>query len=153
MTRPIAATRDEFPLFMRFSTRWSDNDAYGHINNAIYHHYFDAAVNRLLIEGGALDPVRSPEIGLVVESTCTWFASLKYPEDVEIGLSLLRLGRSSVTYRLGAFAPQAESSAALALYTHVYVNRHANRPVPVPDAVQRVLAPLAIAGVKTSPPS
>lgn len=142
MTRLIAASRDEFPLFMSLATRWSDNDAYGHVNNAIYHHYFDAAVNRLLIEGGALDPVSSPEIGLVVESTCTWFASLKYPDDVEIGLSLLRLGQSSVTYRLGAFAPRAATSAALALYTHVYVNRHTSRPVRVPDAVRRVLAPL-----------
>ncbi|MBV1707367.1 MAG: acyl-CoA thioesterase [Hyphomicrobiales bacterium] len=152
MTRPTAALRAEFPLFMRFSTRWSDNDAYGHVNNALYHHYFDAAVNRLLIEGGALDPVTSVEIGLVVESNCTWFASLKYPEDVEIGLSLVNLGTSSVTYRLGAFAPQAPASAALARYTHVYVNRHSGRPVPVPDPVRRLLAPLAVTAAP-SPPS
>lgn len=152
MTRHAAARRDEFPLFMTLATRWSDNDAYGHVNNAIYHHYFDAAVNRLLIEGHALDPVSSVEIGLVVESTCTWFASLKYPDDVEIGLSLLRLGHSSVTYRLGAFAPHAPTSAALALYTHVYVNRHTSRPVRVPDAVRRVLAPLEITRTKTAQP-
>ncbi len=151
MTRPIAARRDEFPLFMRLSTRWSDNDAYGHVNNALYHHYFDAAVNRMLIEGGALDPVNSLEIGLVVESSCTWFASLKYPEDVEIGLCLLQLGRSSVTYRLGAFAPLAPSAAAVARYTHVYVNRHSNRPVPVPDMVRSLLAPLAITHAQTLP--
>ncbi len=141
-TRPVAARRDEFRHFIALSTRWSDNDAYGHVNNAIYHHYFDAAVNRLLIEGGALDPVNSLEIGLVVESTCSWFSSLKYPDDVEIGMRVERIGQSSVTYRLGAFAPLAASCAALALYTHVYVNRQTNRPVKVPEAVRRILAPL-----------
>src|SRR5471030_2939644 len=101
--RPTPLGRQAFARFVPVSTRWSDNDPYGHINNAAYYFFFDAAVNSILIEAGLLDPAESAVIGLVVESHCAFFSSLAFPDAVEIGVAVEALGRSSVRYLLAAF--------------------------------------------------
>lgn len=125
---------NRYPKTYRLQTRWSDNDVYGHVNNAAYYLFFDTAVNRHLIETGALDIKASPAIGLVAETRCAYFRPLVYPEDVIVGLALLRLGRTSVSYDIAVFAAD-EACAARGTFTHVYVDRESRRPVPAPDAV------------------
>jgi acyl-CoA thioester hydrolase len=137
--RPGPPSRAAFARFMAMATRWSDNDAYGHLNNVVYYALFDSAVNALLIEAGLLDPESSPIIGLVVESDCRFYASLTYPEQAEVGVAVERLGRSSVRYRLAVFKAGAEEAAAAGGYTHVYVERATNRPVPIPEAHRRLM--------------
>ena len=143
--RPGPPFRAAFARFVAMATRWSDNDAYGHINNVVYYALFDSAVNAILIEAGLLDPAASPVIGLVVESNCRFYASLTYPEPAEVGVAVERLGRSSVRYRLAVFKAGAEQAAAAGGYTHVYVDRATNRPVPIPEAHRRLME-----GLKTS---
>ena len=140
--RPGPPSRAAFARFMAMATRWSDNDAYGHLNNVVYYALFDSAVNALLVEAGLLDPASSPIIGLVVESNCRFYASLTYPEQAEVGVAVERLGRSSVRYRLAVFKAGAEEAAAAGGYTHVYVERATNRPVPIPEAHRRLMEAL-----------
>ena len=135
-------TRAEFARFIPHATRWSDNDAYGHLNNVVYYALFDSAVNAILVEAGLLDPASSPVIGLVVESNCRFYASLTYPEPAEVGVAVERLGRSSVRYRLAVFKVGENEAAAAGGYTHVYVERATNRPVPIPDAHRRLMEEL-----------
>jgi acyl-CoA thioester hydrolase len=132
-------TRAAFARFLPIATRWSDNDAYGHLNNVVYYALFDSAVNAILIEAGLLDPVSSPIVGLVVESNCRFYASLTYPEPAEIGVAVERLGRSSVRYRVAVFKAGAQEAAAAGGYTHVYVERATNRPVPIPEKHRRLM--------------
>jgi acyl-CoA thioester hydrolase len=127
--RPRSAYRHWTPI----STRWHDNDAYGHINNTVYYAWFDTAVNAWLVEAGLLDVTAGDPIGLVVETGCRYAAPLAFPEPVEIGLAVSRLGRSSVTYHLGVFACGAEAAAAEGHFTHVYVGRESRRPTPLPE--------------------
>jgi len=136
--------RTAFARFVTMATRWSDNDAYGHLNNIVYYALFDSAVNATLIEAGLLDPASSPVIGLVVESNCRFYASLSYPEEVEVGVAVERLGRSSVRYRLAVFKAGANEAAAAGGYTHVYVERGANRAVPIPDPHRRLMESLKV---------
>jgi acyl-CoA thioester hydrolase len=146
MSDPIPAVARERPLsrrsfarFVAMTTRWSDNDPYGHLNNVIYYHLFDAAVNALLIEAGLLDPVSSEVIGLVVESNCRFFSSLAFPDPVEVGLAVEHLGRSSVRYLLAVFKAGAEFASAQGRYTHVYVSRDAGGPTPIPDGHRHLM--------------
>ena len=134
--------RSAFARFVPLATRWSDNDAYGHLNNVVYYALFDSAVNAILIETGLLDPATSPIIGLVVESNCRFYASLTYPELAEVGVAVEHLGRSSVRYHLAAFKAGAPSAAAAGRYTHVYVDRATNRPVSIPDGHRRLMETL-----------
>ena len=143
---PSASGRRESPLgraafarFVAMTTRWSDNDPYGHLNNVVYYELFDAAVNTLLIEAGRLDPAVSDVIGLVVESHCRFFSSLKFPDLVEVGVAAERLGRSSVRYRLAVFKAAAELASAQGSYTHVYVERASGRPSPIPEGHRRLM--------------
>jgi len=142
MDRPKPRPRSDFCWFLRHDTRWSDNDMYGHVNNTRYYEFFDTAVNRLLIEARALDPLASPVIGLVVETQCTFFAPLAFPEPVEVGLAVARIGRSSITYEIGIFAADAPQTAAHGRFVHVYVDASSRRPVDLPEALKGVLAPL-----------
>jgi acyl-CoA thioester hydrolase len=125
--------RTAFARMVPMTTRWSDNDPYGHLNNVIYYELFDAAVNALLIEAGHLDPARSEVIGLVVESNCRFFSSLKFPDPIEVGVAVEHLGRSSVRYRLAVFKAGAELASAQGRYTHVYVERASGRPTWIPE--------------------
>ena len=131
-TRPTPTARVDYRHFQTISTRWMDNDAYGHINNVVYYSYFDTVVNRYLIEAGALDVERSPVIGLVVETHCNYFTPLAFPQLVHAGLRVAHLGRSSVRYEIGLFGAEQRSSAACGHFVHVYVHRDTRRPAPLP---------------------
>lgn len=133
MSRPTPIGRDAYCHFTTITTRWSDNDAYGHVNNTIYYQWFDSAVNALLVGAGLLDIVNGDPIGLVVETGCSYFAPLSFPGDVEVGVAIDRLGGSSVTYRIGVFAAGAAEPAAQGHFIHVYVGRDSRRPVPLPE--------------------
>jgi acyl-CoA thioester hydrolase len=137
--------RAAFARFVPIATRWSDNDAYGHINNVVYYSLFDSAVNAILIEAGLLDPAKSPVIGLVVESNCRFYSSLTYPAPAEIGVAVEQIGSSSVRYHLAAFGQDEAVAAAAGRYTHVYVDRLTNRPAQIPDGHRRLMDQLRVA--------
>jgi acyl-CoA thioester hydrolase len=126
--RPRSAYRHWTPI----TTRWHDNDVYGHVNNTVYYGWFDTAVNAWLVEAELLDVEAGDPIGLVVETGCRYAASLVFPQKVEVGLAVAKLGTSSVTYHLGIFAKGAVDGAAEGHFTHVYVGRDSRRPVPLP---------------------
>ena len=135
--------RAAFRAFVPVTTRWHDNDVYGHVNNVVYYAFFDTAVNRLLVDAGVLDPATSPVVGLVVETRCTYFASIAFPDSIEIGVRVSHLGRSSVRYALGVFRAGEPQTCALGEFTHVYFDRATQKPVAIPDATRAVLAELA----------
>lgn len=141
--RPARLPRTAFRIFRPIPTRWHDNDAYGHVNNVVYYAWFDTAVNGWLIENGFLDVIASESIGMVVETNCTYFESVAFPETVEAGLAVERLGTSSVTYRVAIFRPGAELAAAQGRFTHVHVARATQRPVRIPDALRQALEGLS----------
>lgn len=151
--RPQPLPRHHFPRFQSISTRWADNDVYGHVNNVVHYSYFDTAVNRYLIEAGALDIHAGAVIGLVVHTQCHYFESIAFPQTVHAGLTVAQLGRSSVTYELGLFADDAPQAAAVGRFVHVYVDRATRRPVPLPEALRAALAPLLLGGGASSSPS
>ena len=142
MSRPAPLGREAYRHFTTITTRWADNDAYGHVNNTVYYEWFDTAVNRWLVEAGLLDIERGDPIGLVVQTGCSYFAPLAFPDDVDVGIAIERLGSSSVTYRVGVFASGAAQPAAQGHFTHVYVGRQNRRPAPLPDAWRERLASL-----------
>lgn len=129
MTRPEPDGRAAYPRFVPLTTRWMDNDIYGHLNNVVYYSLFDTAVNSLLIEAGALDIHGGEVIGLVVETHCNFFESLAFPQRIEAGVRVANQGRSSVRYEIGLFAEGAELCAARGHFVHVYVDRDSRRPV------------------------
>ena len=137
--RPSAQPRSHYRAFMPLTTRWMDNDAYGHLNNVVYYSLFDTAVNRTLIEAGALDVERGQVIGLVVESHCNYFAPLAFPQAVDAGLRVASIGSASVRYEIGLFAADAELAAACGHFVHVYVDRTTRRPVALPDKLKTTL--------------
>ena len=139
MSRERRAPRCEFRVWRRFTTRWADNDAYGHVNNTIFYQWFDSAVNAWLVEQGMLDIQHGDPIALVVETRCTYAASLAFPEEVDVGLAVRELGRSSMRYRIGVFATGADTAAAEGEFVHVAVGRHSRTPVPLPDDWRRKL--------------
>lgn len=143
MSRPEPRGRDAYRHFTTITTRWADNDAYGHVNNTVYYAWFDTAVNEWLVSEGLLDIEHGDPIGLVVETGCRYFEPLSYPGDIEVGMAVDRLGISSVTYRLGVFAKDREQPSAEGHFTHVYVDRGCRKPKPVPDSWRAVLKTLA----------
>jgi acyl-CoA thioester hydrolase len=145
--RPAPEPRSAYRHFSAIATRWMDNDVYGHVNNVVYYSFFDTAVNRYLIEAGALDIHRGEVIGLVVETRCNYFAPLEFPQTVEAGLRVARLGGSSVRYEVGLFAQREDNSAASGHFVHVYVDRHTRRPVPLPQPLREALQPLLAQGL------
>jgi len=142
--RPQPRPRDHYKAFSDITTRWSDNDLYGHVNNVVYYGFFDTAVNGYLIAAGALDIHAGPVIGLVIETHCNYFEPLAYPQPVQAGIAVSSLGRSSVRYEIGLFAHGGAVSAAGGHFIHVYVDRETRRPVPLPPALRQVLEPLRI---------
>ncbi|WP_293798447.1 thioesterase family protein [uncultured Bosea sp.] len=133
-------TRADFRVFRAIPTRWHDNDVFGHVNNVVYYGWFDTAVNAWLIENGFLDLAGSEIVGLVVETGCTYFESVAFPETVEAGIAVERLGNSSVTYRIGIFRHGGTQAAAQGRFTHVYVERASQKPVPIPAPLRGALA-------------
>lgn len=134
--------RDAYRHFAALSTRWMDNDVYGHLNNVVYYSFFDTAVNRYLIEAGALDIHRGAVIGLVVETHCNYFAPLAFPQSVEAGLRVATIGASSVRYEIGLFAAGEPLTAARGHFVHVYVDRVTRRPAALPPAFTQALKEL-----------
>ncbi len=140
--RAAPLPRSHFRHFEAVSTRWADNDVYGHMNNVVHYACFDTAVNRYLIEAGALDIHAGAVIGLVVQTQCHYFEPLSFPQRLQVGLRVARRGGSSVHYGLGLFAEGADLSAAVGRFVHVYVDRHSRRPVALPLELRAALAPL-----------
>jgi acyl-CoA thioester hydrolase len=137
------APRAAFPHFIAIPTRWMDNDVYGHVNNVQYYSYFDTAVNQFLIERGVLDIARDPVVGFVVDSGCSYFSSISFPDIVHAGIRVTKLGNSSVRYQIALYRNGDETPAACGHFIHVYVERSSNRSVPIPAPVRRVLETLA----------
>ena len=144
MARPQPHRLSDYRHRQPITTRWMDNDAYSHVNNAVYYSYFDTVVNTYLIRQGALDIEKSPVIGLVVETGCQYFAPLTYPETVTAALRVAHLGRSSVRYEIALFAEGSEVAAAQGHFVHVYVDRETRRPVDLPPALRAALEPLKV---------
>jgi acyl-CoA thioester hydrolase len=135
----------DYPHRQPITTRWMDNDAYGHVNNVHFLSYFDTVVNTYLIGRGALDIQRSQVIGLVVETGCHYLAPLTYPEIVTAGLRVAHVGRTSVRYEIALFSGKAERAAAQGFFVHVYVDRESRRPAELPAALRSALEPLQTA--------
>ncbi len=135
-------TRDNYRHFMTITTRWMDNDVYGHINNVQYYSYFDTAVNRYLIDQGVLDIHQGEVIGLVVETHCNFFDSAAFPDDIVAGIRVAHLGSSSVRYEVGLFASNGEKAIAQGHFVHVYVDRKTQKPVAIPADLHSVLSAL-----------
>ncbi len=136
--RPRAAYRH----YTSIESRWMDNDVYGHINNVVYYAYFDTVVNRYLIEAGVLDIHHGAVIGLVVETGCQYYAPLAFPDTVEAGLRVARIGRSSVRYEVGLFKAGGHEAAAQGHFVHVYVDRASRRPVELAPGLRAALEAL-----------
>lgn len=145
--RPERLPRAVFKVIRPIATRWMDNDAYGHVNNVHYYSYFDSAVNGWLVEKGLLAIAESPIIGLVVESGCTYFESVAFPEKLEAGIAVAHLGRSSVRYMIGIFKEGAEHAAAQGHFVHVHVDRLTQRPVDIPARTRDALSALVSDGL------
>ena len=134
--------RTDYSYFQPISTRWSDNDIYGHVNNVTYYSYFDSVANHFLISEGGLDIHEGNIIGLVVSSGCAYHAALAYPDKLEGALRVNRLGNSSVEYGLGIFREGEDIAAAEGYFTHVFVDRASRRPTPIPEQLREALARL-----------
>jgi acyl-CoA thioester hydrolase len=136
--------RSDYAHFQPISTRWHDNDLYGHVNNVTYYSYFDSAVNAYLIEVGGLDIHNGEVVGFVVSSACDYFASIAFPERIEIGLRVGKLGNSSVQYELAVFKAGEDEACAAGRFVHVFVDRASNRPVAIPETLREALAALLV---------
>ncbi|HVH37632.1 MAG TPA: thioesterase family protein [Sphingomicrobium sp.] len=132
MSRPEPPRRSNFRNWRSLTTRWADNDAYGHVNNTIYYEWFDSAVNAWMVEQGMLDVPAGDPIALVVETSCSFFASLAFPENIDVGLAVSRLGSTSIRYHIGIFAQGSDMAAAAGEFVHVVVDRATRRPVGIP---------------------
>ena len=137
--RPSPEPRSAYTAFRTITTRWMDNDVYGHVNNVVYYSWFDTAVNAWLIEQGALDIHAGEVIGLVIETQCNYFAPLAFPQTIEAGVRVAHLGSSSVRYEVGLFAQGEPLAAACGHFVHVYVDRQTRRPVPLPEKLKHTL--------------
>lgn len=131
-------TSADFGVHWPVTTRWTDNDMFGHLNNAVYYELFDTAINGWINTNCAIDPLGAPWLGVVAESGCRYLAELRFPEPLFVGLSVTRLGNSSVTYRLGVWQA-AGDVAAIGHWVHVYVDRETRRPVPIPSVIRSLL--------------
>lgn len=141
-----ANRREDYGYVLEIATRWADNDIYGHVNNVEYFAFFDTAINRYLIDEGGLDILRGDEIGLCVESHCSYAASVTFPEPVEVGMRVGRLGSSSVRYEIAIFRRGADDPIATGWFVHVFVGRDSRRPTPIPEPVRAALERLVTVG-------
>jgi acyl-CoA thioester hydrolase len=136
--------RDDYKHFHDITTRWMDNDAYGHVNNVVYYSWFDTVVNQFLIRKGVLDIERSQVIGLVIETQCNYFASVAFPERITAGLRVTKLGNSSVRYEVAIFRGDEQRASAQGHFIHVYVDRDTRKPSAIPDGMQQLLQTIQV---------
>ena len=141
---PARLLRADFPHFLAIPTRWADNDIYGHVNNVVYYAYFDTVINQYLISRGGLDIARGEVIGITPETHCNFLAELTFPEVIEAGLRVRRLGKSSVTYEVGLFKAGRDAPAAFGHFVHVFVERATMRPTAMPAAIRGCLEALVV---------
>jgi acyl-CoA thioester hydrolase len=146
---PEQLTSSDFPVLWPVGTRWADNDMFGHLNNAVYYQLFDTAINAWITIGTGVDPTTMPALGVVAESGCRYFTELQFPQSLEVGLAVTRLGNSSVTYRLGVFEGSKDDQkprpvTALGHWVHVYVDRASRKPIPIPDPIRTLLSTVCV---------
>ena len=134
--------RTEFPVLRTITTRWEDEDVYGHVNNVVYYSFFDTAVNGFLIDATGTDIRRLDAVGLVAETQCEFLRELTFPGDVHAGIAVTRLGTSSIVYRLGLFQGDSDEPAAIGRFVHVYVDATTRQVTPVPDLIRSATHPL-----------
>ncbi len=144
MSRPAPHKLEEYPHSLIIPTRWADNDVYGHINNAVYYFYFDTVVNRFLIDNDLLEIGESDIIGLVVETGCSYFAPVSFPDDITAALRVAKLGNSSVTYEIALFKNDSATAAAQGHFVHVYVDEKTRRPVKISDKMREKLTEIVV---------
>jgi acyl-CoA thioester hydrolase len=142
--RTEAHRRSDYLHFQDITTRWADNDAYGHVNNVVYYSWFDTVVNAFLINHGVLDIEDSPVIGLVIETQCNYFDPIAFPDVISAGLRVARLGNSSVRYEVGIFREGEDSASAQGHFIHVYVDRLTRKPSTIPDPMRSLLHSLIL---------
>lgn len=140
MTRPVPNSRSDYVVFQTITTRWFDNDIYGHMNNAVHYQLFDTAVNGHLMSAGVLDLKSSPSVFLVVQNSCDYFGELAFPDLITAGVRVAHLGKSSVTYDIGLFRNDAVEAAAQGQFVHVNVDRETRQSVPIGDDTRQVLS-------------
>ena len=134
--------RSDYSYFQSITTRWADNDSYGHVNNVVYYSYFDTIANQYLIEFSDFKPLSAPIIGLVAHSNCTYIKAIAYPDKIEAGLSVKKLGNSSVTYGIGIFKQGENTPCAYGEFIHVFVNRKTKQSTSIPEEIKKVLQQL-----------
>ncbi|WP_106297442.1 acyl-CoA thioesterase [Knoellia remsis] len=135
---PRTLRREDFPEVQRVSTRWADNDMYGHLNNAVYYELFDSVLNAWLIRETGIDETSTPTLGVVAESSCRFYSELAYPHPIDVGVRVERIGTKSVTFAFGLFADGSDDIAAHGLWAQVYIDRAGRHTVPIPDDVRAV---------------
>jgi acyl-CoA thioester hydrolase len=145
MPRPAPDTRSRYAHFIALTTRWMDNDAYRHVNNVVYYSFFDTAVNQYMLESGVLDFESGATVSLVVETGCTFFAPIRFPDRVNCGLRVAHLGTSSVRYEIGVFRNDDTVTAARGHFVHVCCDRSSHEPVAMPVALRAALERLRVA--------
>lgn len=137
-------TRADFKHFLTIPTRWMDNDVYGHVNNVVYYSWFDTVINEYLIRVGGLDIHSAPVVGFAVDSGCTYRQSFAFPEPVQAGLRVTKLGNSSVRYEVGLFGEGDDEPRATGFFVHVFVDREAGKSVPIPTPIRGALEAIGV---------
>lgn len=138
------ASRADYRHFLPISTRWKDNDVYGHVNNVEYYSYFDTVINSYLIAQGGLDIHRGTTIGVCAESHCKFLGEFAFPETLEAGLRVEHLGNSSVRYGIGLFRADSLTPSAIGWFVHVFVDRETRRATTIPIGLRSALHRLLV---------
>lgn len=146
MSRLPPPVRADYRWFHAITTRWMDNDVFGHVNNVVYYSWIDTAVNRFLLDHRLLELGASPVVGIVAETGCRYISQITYPDEVTVGIRVAKLGRSSVRYAVGIFRADADAASADGHFVHVYVERASMRPVAIPDFIRAGLEPIEAPG-------
>ena len=144
MKKPEPKSVDEYFHFQKIPTRWMDNDVYQHVNNVIYYSFFDTVVNHYLIDKGVLNIKKSSIIGLVVETKCNYFSPIEFPDVVNAGLRVTKIGNTSVTYDVALFNNDESKAAAQGHFIHVYVDRSSRKPAPLTEEMRKALEDIAL---------
>ncbi|WP_245750122.1 acyl-CoA thioesterase [Nocardioides terrae] len=144
MEKPSRPAYGDYPHHAEITTRWMDNDVYGHVNNVTYYSYFDSVANEYLIERGGLDIEHAPVIGLVVESGCSYHAPVAYPQRLRAGLRVDRLGDRAVTYGIAIFTTDSDEAVAHGHFVHVFVDREARTSTTIPGRIRAALAAISV---------